>query len=184
MKRASLDRIIVHVHGEIPLIVSTHKRALQGMGFSDTKSSTNLSDLEGYAANRAFDMVLLNVGPKINPRHALTRVRSETDAANPYALVIGVLPMPNKREFLHLIRMGMDGVISRPFMAEEFWKQLRLLASRQRAFVRTPKYFGPDRRRLQGFEYEGEERRKLLIKPKPEVRRGYEDELTDWLIDS
>ena len=184
MKRASLDRVTVHVHGELPVVVAAQKRALQSIGFSNIKSSVALPDLEGYSVNRAFDFVLLNIGPRINPRHALRLIRSETDAANPYALVIGCLPMPNRREIMHVIRMGVDGVISRPFQVEEFWKQLYALSAKPRAFVRTPEYFGPDRRRLHGVDYDGIERRKLSVPVKPSLTSRYSDELTDWQIDA
>lgn len=55
--------------------------------------------------------------------------------------------------------MGVTEFLVKPFTGLDLAKRIAHIVNKPRDFVQTPKYFGPDRRRRKGDEYQGPKRR-------------------------
>jgi hypothetical protein len=62
--------------------------------------------------------------------------------------------------------VGVNEFLSKPVTAKGVLERLNRVVENPRAFVRTPDYFGPDRRRRSDPSYEGPKRRSSDAAPK------------------
>jgi hypothetical protein len=61
---------------------------------------------------------------------------------------------------------GVTEFCAKPVSAAELYRKVRVAINAPRSFIRTPLYFGPDRRRRDDVSYDGKERRESLFGPK------------------
>jgi DNA-binding NarL/FixJ family response regulator len=61
---------------------------------------------------------------------------------------------------------GVTEFCAKPVTATELYKKICVVINAPRSFIRTPIYFGPDRRRRNNDSYGGKERRESLFGPR------------------
>jgi len=55
---------------------------------------------------------------------------------------------------------GVNEFLGKPGSAKKIYQRIHEILEKPRQYIRTPNYFGPNRRRKNDPEYRGEERRK------------------------
>jgi DNA-binding response OmpR family regulator len=86
-------------------------------------------------------------------------VRTSNDCPNPYVSIIMVTGY-TQLEHVHLARdAGVTEFLAKPISANSVLARMTAVIENPRAFVRTPDYFGPCRRRRHDKDYTGPERR-------------------------
>ena len=94
-------------------------------------------------------------------------VRRGEDSPNPYVPVL-MLTAHTERRYVEAARdAGVNEFLAKPISAETLYARLYSAVFRQRSFVTTKAYVGPDRRRRQNVKYSGPERRR-----KPTMENG------------
>lgn len=88
-------------------------------------------------------------------------VRNDPKSPNPYVPIILMTGFSEKRRVLQARDAGVTEFLVKPFNARDLYKRLVQVIERPRQFVRSPDFFGPDRRRkkLPLGKYEGPFRR-------------------------
>ena len=86
-------------------------------------------------------------------------VRTGKDSPNPFAAIIMLTGHTEMHRVIEARDAGVHEFLAKPISAKGLYSRVRSIIERPRAFVRTPTYFGPDRRRRQ-MDYKGKERRK------------------------
>jgi CheY-like chemotaxis protein len=106
------------------------------------------------------DMVICDLLMEPKDGVAFTReVRTAPDSANPY---LPVVMMTGHSELVRVVEARDAGVtefVVKPLTAKALVDRINSVIFRPRPCVRTPEYFGPDRRRRQDPFYSGPRRR-------------------------
>jgi two-component system, chemotaxis family, chemotaxis protein CheY len=86
-------------------------------------------------------------------------VRTSPDSPNPYVAIVMVTGY-TQIEHVHQARdAGVTEFLAKPISANTVLARMTAVIENPRAFVRTPDYFGPCRRRRVDKDYDGPERR-------------------------
>ncbi|MBF0093386.1 MAG: response regulator [Alphaproteobacteria bacterium] len=90
-------------------------------------------------------------------------VRTGKDSPNPFVPIIMLTGHTELARVVEARDAGVHEFLAKPISARGLYSRIRSIIETPRAFLRTPTYFGPDRRRRQ-MEFKGEERRKAAAK--------------------
>ncbi len=86
-------------------------------------------------------------------------IRNDDDSPNKYLPIIMVTGHSERSRVLQAINAGVNEYLAKPVRPIDLFERMVSLIERPRRFVRTPGYFGPDRRRRQEAKYDGPWRR-------------------------
>ncbi|MGM0422675.1 MAG: response regulator [Pseudomonadota bacterium] len=100
----------------------------------------------------------------------LTRkIRTSPDSPNPYTPIIMMTGYSQKRRVIMARDSGVSEFVVKPFTAATLYKKIETIIEQPRQFVKSPDFFGPDRRR-KSDDFKGKDRRQN----KPRPRRASE----------
>ena len=86
-------------------------------------------------------------------------VRNGADSPNPFLPIIMITAYSERSRVMEAVNAGVDEFLVKPIRAIDVASRLNAVVERRRPFVRSPSYFGPDRRRRADPRYKGELRR-------------------------
>ncbi|MDB5367044.1 MAG: two-component system response regulator [Rhodospirillales bacterium] len=90
----------------------------------------------------------------------LTRMlRAASDVPNPMLPIIMMTGYTEAHRVLAARDAGITEMLAKPFSAGKLYQRLIATIEYPRAFIRSPRYTGPDRRRFNNPSYEGPDRR-------------------------
>ena len=87
-------------------------------------------------------------------------VRTGKDSPNPYVPVIMLTGHTEMHRVVEAREAGANEFLAKPVSPMKLYARITSIIERQRNFVKTKTYFGPDRRRQKLASYKGSERRK------------------------
>ena len=180
----SLERLSVLVVEDSPFIRSLVANALRMLGVGQV----SLMDHGGAAIEflqlvkndpmRAgvmqVDIVLSNwqMSP-VDGTMLLRWVRRHKDSPDRFIPFIMMTAFTERERVIELRELGVSELMTKPFTIQGLGEKLVTTIARNRQFVHTSEYFGPDRRRSRNADYGGPERRLLTDKsPDVEVIHG------------
>ncbi len=86
-------------------------------------------------------------------------IRLAPDSPNPFLPIIMLTAHSELRRIVEARDAGVNEFCRKPVTAAELLSKISAVITRPRPFVRSPDYFGPDRRRKRSAHYDGPERR-------------------------
>jgi CheY-like chemotaxis protein len=92
-------------------------------------------------------------------------VRTSRKSPNPYIPVVMVTAFADRDRVEKARDHGVTEFLAKPFTVESLLSRLTAIIEKPRPFIKTPQYFGPDRRRRDDSSYHGPERRKKDTEP-------------------
>ncbi len=87
-------------------------------------------------------------------------IRTSDDSPNAYVPIIMLTGHTEVSRVVTARDAGVNEFLAKPVSAKKIYQRIKTILDHPRQYVRTPSYFGPDRRRRQDPEYDGPERRK------------------------
>jgi len=105
------------------------------------------------------DLILTDWSPGVDGIRLLNSVRRDPESANPYVPIIVVTAHTDIHWVYRARDAGMTEFLAKPLSAKLLYSRIRTIIERQRLFVRSAKFFGPDRRRRR-LDSHGMERRR------------------------
>jgi len=131
---------------------------LNQFGVKQVFAASNIE--AGYATLREedVDLVLTDWSPELDGIQLLRKIRRAPDSPNPYLPVILVTANTETRHVYQALDEGMTEYLSKPVSARLIYLRIRSIIERQRFFIRSQDFFGPDRRRRRAG-IEGTDRR-------------------------
>lgn len=120
-------------------------------------SADALRDLKTFAPH------LIIVEFAVNPIDGLefTRmVRTSKDSLDRFVPIVMLTAYTERHNVMAARDAGVTEFLAKPISAEALYARIYSAVFRQRPFVETKAYVGPDRRRRRSTEYKGPERRK------------------------
>jgi len=103
-------------------------------------------------------------------------VRTGKDSPNPYVPVIMLTGHTEMHRVVEAREAGVNEFLAKPISPMKLYARITSIIERQRNFIKTKSYFGPDRRRQKLASYKGPERRKkqadtIAVQPITNVTR-------------
>ena len=129
-------------------IASMQTAILLGCGFRDLNRIARISEFSDAVRQESFDLFIVNHLGEINPVEAVQIIREDGVSRSPHAVSLLTTSKATRKSIRGAIDVGYDDIIVLPFSARTMALKLNQLIERERCFVRTVDYFGPDRRRV------------------------------------
>lgn len=93
------------------------------------------------------------------------RIRNDNLSPNQFVPVILMTGFSEKRRVLQARDAGVTEFLVKPFNARDLYRRVSQVIERPRQFVRSEDFFGPDRRRKKGKNFEGDLKRETDVRP-------------------
>ncbi len=136
------------------------KRTLRALGARHMEEAANGADALAVLAASPVDIVIVDWEMTPVDGIEFTRsVRTSPESPNPY---LPVIMLSGHTEMVRVTRArdaGITEFLAKPVSATRLYTRIVSVIQRPRPFVRTPTYFGPDRRRQDDPRYRGPDRR-------------------------
>lgn len=113
----------------------------------------------------APDIIILDWVMPIFDGLELTRMIRQPDSPNPYVPIIMLTGHSEKYRVTVARDAGVTEFLAKPTSAKALYERIVNVVASPRPFIRTDKYFGPDRRRSTSVAYTGPERRATAEPP-------------------
>ncbi len=153
----SLRVLLVDDNQHMRAIVMT---VLNGVGVDQIRETRD--GAEALAALREWPADLAIVDFQMFPLDGVefTRmVRNAPDSRNPYLPIIMMTGHSERYRVMDARDAGVTEFVAKPLTAKAVLERIHAVIYRPRPFVRTPEYFGPDRRRKEDASFAGPWRR-------------------------
>jgi PleD family two-component response regulator len=161
MANLDLSDLTVLIVDDYPPMRTILRIMLQALGIRDIgEANDGLSALEAMQAFRA-DIVIADYRMvPVNGVELTHRIRGGDAGIDPFTPVIMVSGHSEKSRICEARDAGVTEFLVKPISATFLYHRLRAVIENPRPFIRSPDFFGPDRRRRR-LPFEGPDRRKV-----------------------
>ncbi len=87
-------------------------------------------------------------------------IRQPGSNPNPFVPIIMLTGYTEKSRVIEARDAGVTEFLAKPFSPKALYQRILNIVINPRSFIKSKRYFGPDRRRTRGINYTGSERRK------------------------
>ncbi|PWE17045.1 two-component system response regulator [Marinicauda salina] len=155
-----LGRLSVLLVDDNPHMMHLVRTMLRGFGITQTTECRDPAEALEIARLEPVDVIIIDYQMDMIDGVEFTRlVRTGRDSRNPYVPIVMLSAYTERSRIFAARDAGVTEFCAKPVNAEQLWLKLAAVINHPRPFVRTKRYFGPDRRRRDPAEYDGEERR-------------------------
>lgn len=149
--------LIVEEHRNMRSILRT---VLRGFDIRNVEEAIEPKEALAVLESSAVDVVISEFVHAGGDTSAFIRkVRSFDTNPQRFVPVIVCTASTTLSDIRAIINSGADEILQKPISATQVIKRLSTVMTKRRPFVRTPSYFGPDRRRSSS-DFEGADKRK------------------------
>jgi CheY-like chemotaxis protein len=157
-----LDKLSVLVLDDSETMRKLLKTMLRSFGVGKVKAAEDGgAALQLIRAGRSVDIAIADLQMKpMDGLAFLKELRTAEDSPAPMLPVI-LMTAHSERHLIEAARdAGVTEAVAKPVSPLALWQRIEAVIERPRAFIRSPNYIGPDRRRRTDPNYAGLERRK------------------------
>lgn len=160
MSQGSFERIRVLIVEDNAHMSSILRTILQGFGVRAVIETRDAADAFELMRNANPDLALVDYMLGDVDGLEFTRlIRTASDSPNKYLPIVMVSGHTDRSKVFEAINAGVNEYLAKPIRPVDLYNRLVTLIEKPRRFVKTPGYFGPDRRRRQDPRYAGPFRR-------------------------
>ncbi len=156
-----MDRVRVLIVDDNHHMINIVKTILRGFGLNNFYEARDAAEAFDIVRSESIDLIVVDFLMDILDGTDFVRlVRTGEDSPNPFVPII-MLTAYSERSKVEAARdAGVTEFCCKPVTAKKLYRKVSSVVNNPRPFIRTPTYFGPDRRRRHNPNYRGEERRK------------------------
>jgi len=161
----SLQGVSVVIVDDHTHVRSIWANILNGFGIRDVHKAKNVRDAIELMENTPIDIAVIDMVMNDDmPGQKLIHYIRQNDKSPNKFLPIIVCTADTRRSCVYqIINAGADEILAKPLVPTAIWQRLVSVINQRRKFVKTPDYFGPDRRRVNDPAYTGPDRRDNLL---------------------
>lgn len=133
---------------------------LAGLGVGQIEEAASADDAFARIAGGTFDIAFVDF--KLSGPDGVSfcqRVRNDPASGNPYLPLIMITAYSERARVQEAINAGVDEFLVKPVRVIDVANRINAVCARRRPFIKSPAYFGPDRRRRSDPQYNGPLRR-------------------------
>ena len=159
-----LNKLAFLVVDDNPNMVMIVRTILKNFGVIHIYDAHDVAEAFAIVRQYAIDVVVLDYNLGFMDGIEFVRMmRTASDSPNPYLPIIMLTAYTEHYRVETARDAGITEFCAKPVTAIELYRKIVEVIERPRPFIRTPTYFGPDRRRQDPANYKGAERRKDRI---------------------
>ena len=133
---------------------------LRAIGVKHVYEANDGAEALQVMRSNPIDIIMSDLAmPPLDGINFVRLLRNSPDSPNPMAPVIMITGHSTHRRVQEARDVGVNEFLSKPVTARGVLERIAQVVDNPRAFVRTPAYFGPDRRRRADPNYTGPRRR-------------------------
>lgn len=136
------------------------ERVLRTLGVGSLFISSNPEEAFNMVKSNPPDLIFSDWAPQLDGIEFLQTVRVDPGSPNPFVPFVFVTAYTSIDNVKEARDAGMSEFLAKPFTAEKVYERICHVIERQRLFIRTVDYFGPDRRRRTIENFENDRRTK------------------------
>jgi DNA-binding response OmpR family regulator len=138
------------------------KSVLASVGARDIAYAATAHGAFDLMRREMMDLVILdqNLGKGGEGVDLVRRIRKDPASPSPYVSVLMLTGYADEKRVTAARDAGVTDFLVKPFTVAGLLRRIEALIFQPRPFVRSPDYFGPDRRRRDDPRYRGPERRR------------------------
>lgn len=154
----NLRFVVVDDNTHMRRIVRTLLRAFGSREIYEAEDgASGLEAVEAYSP----DILITDIKMPIFDGIELTQmIRNPEGSKQPFLPIIVLSAYSEKKHVIQARDAGVTEFLCKPVSASSLYKRIQNMIENPRQFIRTKDFFGPDRRRFNNPNYNGEERRK------------------------
>jgi CheY-like chemotaxis protein len=135
---------------------------LDGVGAREIRHAATAHAAFACMQQEMFDLVILdqNLGKGDEGTQLVRRIRNDPTSPSPYVAILMLTGYTEAWRVAAARDAGVTDFLSKPFTVAGLLRRIEAIIFQNRPFVRSPGYFGPDRRRRADPRYTGVERRR------------------------
>lgn len=149
------------------LVVDDHQNmrhiwltVLKGFGVAKVLQAHDAANALEILRDQDVDIAVVDVVmPDILGTELITMVRRAEDSSNKMLPIIVCTADTRRSAIYSLINAGADEILTKPVRPDAIWQRIVSVVNHRRQFLKTPTYFGPDRRRVNDPSFKGKDRR-------------------------
>jgi len=163
----SLAKLKVLVVDDNQHMTNIVKTILRGFEVKDLFDAQNSDDALDTLRRQPVDLIVMDYAIEPMDGCQLTRIiRTDDDSTYQFTPIIMLTAYAERSKVESARDAGVTEFCAKPVTATEPYKKVCAVINTPRSFIRTPIYFGPDRRRRSNDSYGGKERRDNLFGPR------------------
>jgi CheY-like chemotaxis protein len=160
MRMIDMSALNVLIADSNPYMLKIIRTMLRGFGITRIREAQDGAAALELLNSHLIDIVVLDYPLTTLDGVELTELlRSAEDSPNRFVPIIMLSAYTEKRRIEAARDAGVTEFLAKPLCAQDLYIRLVEVIERPRPFVRTPRYFGPDRRRQALPTYSGPKRR-------------------------
>lgn len=154
---SNLSVLVVDDNNHMISIVKTLLRAFGANKIRDVHDAISAFE---EMKSRQIDLVITDCAmPTFDGIEFTQMVRTAPDSPNPYVPIIMLTAYTERQRIEEARDAGVTEILRKPISAFDLYLRILEVIERPRVFVKTKRFFGPDRRRHPGSQYSGPDRR-------------------------
>ena len=159
----NLEKISVLIVDDSPHIRQLLRGILFAFGCKTVKEAPDVKTALSILLTSNVDILICdwNMEP-MSGIELVKKIRNGENFPNPFLPIVMLTGHTRHERVIEARDAGVDEFIAKPISAQNIYDHIKNIIDNPRPYVRSPTYFGPDRRRKQ-IPFEGEERR--IAKP-------------------
>lgn len=139
---------------------SIWRSILLGLGVNTVVEAQDATEAFEILPHEEIDLAIVDFHlGDLNGSEIIRMLRTSPDSPDRYLPIIGCTADTRPSVIQDFINAGSDELLAKPISCAGTWQRLYAVTENRRSFVRTPTFFGPDRRRRDNPNYRGPERR-------------------------
>jgi len=137
------------------------QEALRALGIRNTKQAIDGAEALKMLKQFSFDIVICdwNMSP-LDGIEFTRMVRQASDLSSPYIPIIMLTGHTEYGRVIEARDAGIHEFLAKPISPKALYRRIVSIINNHRDFIKTRRFFGPDRRRRDDTLYIGKERRK------------------------
>lgn len=156
------SNITVLIIDDMEPVVKLLEKTMRFLGFRNIDIAYNGTDGFDLFCQKNHDLVLTDWAmPGLNGIELTKKIRTSPLSPNNFVPIIFVSGFCTQSHVTKARDAGANEFLVKPFTATDLYERIEQLIERPRDFVKTPVFFGPDRRRKLDVNFKGERKRKI-----------------------
>jgi len=160
----AFERLRVLIVDDNHHMINIVKTILRGFGIKHFHDARDAAEAFDVVRHDSIDLIIVDYHMDLLDGTDFIRlVRTADDSPNPYVPIVMLTAYSERTKVIKARDAGVTEFCCKPVTVNELYKKVASVINRQRPFVRSATYFGPDRRRRKDPNYAGPERRKKVV---------------------
>lgn len=144
---ASLAKVSVLVIDDNAHMIHIIRSILQGFGVNRIYESRNAVEAIDLTRREKIDLIIVDYQMPELDGVEFTEIVRRGDSRDPFVPIILLTAHSERSKIFAARDSGVTEVCAKPINARELWLKFVSIVNRPRPFIRSKRYFGPDRRR-------------------------------------